>query len=109
MPSPPAKKAPAAEVTKKAIAKTSLVSDSVFMSHQFLMTLFALCMVGVAFLDNPLLIQLMMVFVLAAWVGYMLVEGVAPALHTPLKEYLYLHHYIKLICTYNIDGVAPVS
>mmetsp|Transcript_1802 Transcript_1802/g.4197 ORF Transcript_1802/g.4197 Transcript_1802/m.4197 type:complete len:109 (-) Transcript_1802:660-986(-) len=43
-------------------------------------------MLGVAFLDNEILIELMMVFMLAAWVGYMLVYGVHPALHTPLMS-----------------------
>merc|ERR1712188_76330 len=40
----------------------------------------------IAFLDNDILINLMMVFMLAAWVGYMLVYGVHPALHTPLMS-----------------------
>merc|ERR1712224_1032234 len=43
-------------------------------------------MVLVALLDNDILIQLMMVFMLSAWVGYMLVYGVHPALHTPLMS-----------------------
>jgi NAD/NADP transhydrogenase alpha subunit len=87
MPSAPqAKKDPTTADAKVDIAKASLVSDSIFMSHQFMMFMFAVFMLLVAFLDNVILIQLMMVFMLAAWVGYVLVEGVHPALHTPLMS-----------------------
>jgi len=68
------------------IKKASLVSNSIFLTSQSLALFFALFMLLVAFLDNEILIQLMMVFMLAAWVGYMLVEGVHPALHTPLMS-----------------------
>ncbi|CAD7951945.1 unnamed protein product [Amoebophrya sp. A25] len=87
MPSPPPPKPAAAPAkSEQKIAKASLVSDSVLMSTQFFMFCFAVMMLGVAFLDNEILIQLMMVFMLAAWVGYMLVYGVHPALHTPLMS-----------------------
>jgi len=84
MPSPPPKKEEGAE--KAVIKKASLVSNSIFLTSQSLALFFALFMLLVAFLDNEILIQLMMVFMLAAWVGYMLVEGVHPALHTPLMS-----------------------
>jgi len=84
MPTAPQKKPEAA--TKEAIAKASLVSDSIFMSHQFAMFAFTMVMLLIALLDNEILITLMMVFMLAAWVGYMLVYGVHPALHTPLMS-----------------------
>jgi len=69
-----------------AIQKESLMGNSIFMSGQFHMFLFAVLMALVALLDNDILIQLMMVFMLAAFVGWMLVEGVHPALHTPLMS-----------------------
>lgn len=71
---------------KAVIAKASLVSNSVLLKHYMCMFYFVVLMVGVAFLDNEILIQLMLVFMLAAWVGYMLVYGVHPALHTPLMS-----------------------
>ncbi|CAD7967521.1 unnamed protein product [Amoebophrya sp. A120] len=87
MPSAPPKPPTAKSGDKKVeIAKASLIGNSVLLSTQFMMFLFALLMLGVAFLDNEILIELMMVFMLAAWVGYMLVYGVHPALHTPLMS-----------------------
>ncbi len=83
---------------KVEIAHASLITDSVFASHQFLTFVFALVMVAIAFLDNEILIELMMVFMLAAWVGYMLVYGVHPALHTPLMSVSNAVH--SYICSY---------
>merc|ERR1712178_160586 len=79
MPSPPKPKVQEAATAK--IAQVSTVSDSFFLKHQFLVFMFA-----IAALDNEVLIQLMMVFMLSCWVGYMLVYGVHPALHTPLMS-----------------------
>jgi NAD/NADP transhydrogenase alpha subunit len=84
MPAAPAAKKP--EPVKAEIKKVGAVSDSIFASHQFAMSFFTVIMTLVAFLNNEILIELMLVFVLAAWVGYMLVYGVHPALHTPLMS-----------------------
>jgi len=86
MPSaPPAKKADAGD-QKVVIAKASVLSDSIFLTSQSMAIFFGVVMVIIALLDNDILINLMMVFMLAAWVGYMLVYGVHPALHTPLMS-----------------------
>jgi len=79
-------KTAAVETTKANIAKVSTFGDAWYTQTQSLMFLFALLMVGMAFLDNPLLIELWLVFTLSAWIGYMLVYGVHPALHTPLMS-----------------------
>lgn len=83
---PPKIAAPETTTEKVEIAKAALVSNSVFVKHYMLMFYVAVVMFLVALLDNEILIQLMMVFMLAAWVGYMLVYGVHPALHTPLMS-----------------------
>jgi len=70
----------------KSIQKQQVFGGGVLLSSQFLLiSLFAL-LIGVAFLDYPVLTQMLMVFMLSAWVGFMLVWNVQPALHTPLMS-----------------------
>eukprot|EP00397_Hematodinium_sp_SG-2012_P001062 GEMP01001063.1.p1 GENE.GEMP01001063.1~~GEMP01001063.1.p1 ORF type:complete len:1098 (+),score=255.21 GEMP01001063.1:348-3641(+) len=90
MPSaPPPKKGDdknAGDTKRKAIKKVSAGGDSFIMTTQFMVFVLFLICIGLAFMDHKILIELILVFVLSAWIGYMLVWNVQPALHTPLMS-----------------------
>merc|ERR1719188_2086710 len=83
---PPAKKKAEERGGAAPIAKVSTFGDAFYTTHQFAILCFSVLMLLVALLDNDILIELMLVFTLSAWIGYMLVYGVHPALHTPLMS-----------------------
>jgi len=68
------------------IKKESVVGGGALMSVQSMMICLCGILVFVGWLDYKAFTMLLMVFMLSAWVGYMLVWNVQPALHTPLMS-----------------------
>jgi len=91
MPAPPApkkKEDPSGEKKAKGeIKKVSTMGDSFLTTSQFgSFLVFVVCVLLAVLVNDPTLIDLVLVFMLAAWVGYILVADVEPALHTPLMS-----------------------
>jgi NAD(P) transhydrogenase alpha subunit len=81
--SPKKEKAPAA---KAEIKKVSVGGGGPLSSTGAMMFYFALVLAGCSASAPNVLVELLVVFTLACVVGYMLVWGVEPALHTPLMS-----------------------
>ncbi|KAF4716166.1 hypothetical protein FOZ62_023293 [Perkinsus olseni] len=69
-----------------AVSQVNAVGGGILASSQFLLLVSAGILVIIAIWAPRTFIDLLMVFVLAGFVGYMLVWNVQPALHTPLMS-----------------------
>jgi len=88
-PPPPMPSAPQPKTEAKApveIKKVSVGGDSFFLTTQGMLVMLLFLCTGLVFINHANLTELVLVFILSAWIGYMLVVDVAPSLHTPLMS-----------------------
>jgi len=90
-PPPPQPQGAPPKKAESAVAQVDIKKESVFgggplFSVQSMMVCLCGILVFIGWLDYKAFTMLLMVFMLSAWVGYMLVWNVQPALHTPLMS-----------------------
>jgi len=84
MPSAPQPKTEAAAPV--VIKKVSVGGNSFWLTTQGMLVMLLYLATGLVFINHANLTELVLVFILSAWIGYMLVVDVAPSLHTPLMS-----------------------
>jgi len=85
-PAPEIKRSPSNSSSEE-IKKVSTFGDGFIFSSRFAaLVVFFACLFLAILVNNENLIELSLIFMLSAWIGFMLVGKVEPALHTPLMS-----------------------